>query len=164
MPEAARAAGAEPRRVVVASPRTRAARSLPVRADEPYTGPYSGAAGVSGRSGPSERSGPSGLDHDWNIAADLDEQTELGAVYVRTLVRAQLRTAFGTGGIVLAVVAALPLLELASGPARGRMLGLPLPWLLLAAGIQPLWILAARRQARLAESAEHDFVRLVSRP
>ncbi|MFC4907789.1 hypothetical protein [Actinomadura gamaensis] len=137
----------EPRRVVVASPRTRAARSgAPRPVEAPYAGPYGD------------------LDHDWNITADLDEQTELGAVFVRTLVRAQLRTALGTGGLVLAVVAALPLLELLPGLTRGRLLGLPLPWLVLAAGIQPLWVLAAHRQSRLAESAERDFVRLVRRP
>jgi hypothetical protein len=129
---------------VVASPRTRVARSLP-QPDEsvPYSGPYTGTG--------------------WNIASDLDEQTELGAVFARTLIRAELRTALCTGGLVLLVVALLPLLELLPGESHARLFGLPLPWLELAAGIQPLWIFAARRQARLAESAEHDFAHLVGR-
>lgn len=137
--------GPVPRRVVVASPRTRAARSLPqTEADETYAGPYTGPG--------------------WNIASDLDEQTELGAVFARTLIRAQLRVALFTGALVFLVVAALPLLEFVPGGTRARLFGLPLPWLVLAAGIQPLWIFAARRQTRLAEAAEHDFARLVGRP
>ncbi|MEV5574625.1 hypothetical protein AB0L06_31710 [Spirillospora sp. NPDC052269] len=136
--------GARPRRVVVASPRTRVARSLPaLDADEPYAGPYTGPG--------------------WNIATDLDEQTELGAVFARTLIRAQFRTALGTGGLVLVVVALLPLLAFVPGRAHVGPVCLPLPWLVLAVLIQPLWIYAARRQARLAESAERDFARLVGR-
>ncbi|MFC5182188.1 hypothetical protein [Actinomadura harenae] len=142
--------GTPPRRVVVANPRTRVARSVPPPdagepyAGEPYAGPYTGTG--------------------WNYATDLDEQTELGAVFARTLIRAQLRTALGTGGLVLGVVALLPLLAFVPGGAHAGPIGLPLPWLVLAAGIQPLWVYAARRQARLAETAEHDFARLVGRP
>ncbi|WP_051466955.1 hypothetical protein [Actinomadura oligospora] len=137
--------GTRPRRVVVASPRTRVARSVPPPdEDEPYAGPYSGTG--------------------WNIATDLDEQTELGAVFARTLIRAQFRTALGTGALVLGVIALLPLLAFVPGGTHAGPIGLPFPWLVLAAGIQPLWIFAARRQARLAESAERDFARLVGRP
>ncbi|WP_169807839.1 hypothetical protein [Actinomadura hibisca] len=123
----------------MSSPRTRRARALPDGA---------GAA----------RS-PS-----WNIARDLDEQTELGAVYARDLIRAQLRAALGTCALVGLVLAGLPLL-LSRVPElnRVRVYEVPLPWLVLALGVQPVWVLLAARHVRRAERVERDFTRLVDR-
>jgi hypothetical protein len=42
------------------------------------------------------------------VAGDLDEQTELGTVYVRSLMRVQFRLALVTSAIVVMVAAGLP--------------------------------------------------------
>ncbi|MFI0445021.1 hypothetical protein [Actinomadura sp. 6N118] len=124
------------RRVVVASPRTHRARRL--------------GGTVSERS--------------WSLAHDLDEQTELGAVYVRTLIRAQLRAALATLTVVAVVIIGLPLLlVLLPALSRSRVYGIPVSWLGLALCIQPIWIAAAARHLRQAERIERDFARLVDR-
>ncbi|MFG1999950.1 hypothetical protein ACGFNU_12455 [Spirillospora sp. NPDC048911] len=100
----------------------------------------------------------------WSLAHDLDEQTELGAVYVRTLIRAQLRTALATLTVVAVVLAGLPLLlALLPSLSRSRLYGIPVPWLGLALCVQPIWIGAAARHLRQAERIERDFARLVDR-
>lgn len=132
----------EPRRVVVSSARTDRARSAPRTA---------GGAPV--------------LDAGWTLANDLDEQTELGNLYARTLIRAQFRIAAVTTAAVAVVVTCLPLLlYLAPELGRARLHGVPLPWLVLALGTQPLWIAAAAHHVRQAERVERDFVELVDRP
>lgn len=79
---------------------------------------------------------------------------------VPALIRAQLRTALGTGAVVLTVLAGLPaLLALVPELARTRVHGLPLPGLVLAFGVQPVWIAVALRQLRRAERAERELPR-----
>src|SRR5688500_8283376 len=70
--------------------------------------------------------------------ADLHEQTELGGVLVRSLVRAQLTLAIAVLLVFGAMVAALPLLfAVAPRLARREVLGLPLPLLVLGVAIYP---------------------------
>ncbi|MBW8480888.1 hypothetical protein [Actinomadura parmotrematis] len=132
--------GGGTRRVLVTSPRTERACSE--------------RAAVRARTG----------GHGWSLAHDLDEQTELGAVFARTLIRAQLRCALLAGGTVAAVLAVLPAL-LVWEPVLGRrrLLGVPLPWLLLALAVQPVWIAVAARHVRQAERIEAEFAALVDR-
>lgn len=100
----------------------------------------------------------------WPVARDLDEQTELGAVYTRALMRAQLRLALCTVGIVAAVVAGLPLaFALAPPLGRARLWGMPVPWLVLGLCVQPIWIATAGRHVWRAERIEREFVELVER-
>jgi hypothetical protein len=100
----------------------------------------------------------------WPVARDIDEQTELGTVYVRSLMRAQLRLALVTSLIVVPVVVGLPLLfTLAPGLSRLRILGVPLPWLVLALCIHPVWIVTAAWHVRQAERMERDFTDVVER-
>ncbi|GAB3674294.1 hypothetical protein GCM10027589_44270 [Actinocorallia lasiicapitis] len=98
----------------------------------------------------------------WRLARDIGEQTELGAVFVRSLIRAQLVQALRTVGVVAAVVGGLPLL-LAYVPvlARWRLFGLPVSWLLLALCVQPVWIVTGFWHVRRAERIEADFARMV---
>jgi hypothetical protein len=98
------------------------------------------------------------------VTRDIDEQTELGAVYVRSLMRAQLRLALVTCCLVAVVVGLLPLV-FAVVPALSpvKLFGVPLAWLVLGLGVQPLWIAAAARHVRRAERAERDFIELVTR-
>jgi hypothetical protein len=73
----------------------------------------------------------------------------------RALIRAQLRIALGTCAIVAAVLVGLPLLALVPAVARVRVQGVPLCWLVLVLGVQPVWAAVSFRQLRRAERAEH---------
>lgn len=82
-----------------------------------------------------------------------------GPAETRALIRAQLRAALGTCAIVMAVLVGLPLLALVPPVARARAHGLPVLWLVLAAGVQPVWVAVAVRQLRRAERAERALDR-----
>ena len=67
------------------------------------------------------------------VGRQIDDQTGLGEVYMRSLVRTQLRLAAGVLGLVVGPLAALPLVFVAAPSVRETTtLGLPLPWLVLA--------------------------------
>lgn len=88
----------------------------------------------------------------------------IGSAETRLLIRAQLRTALGTGAFVMSVVTVLPaLMAIAPAVARARVHGLPLPWLVLAFGIQPVWVAVSFRQLGRAERAERDLTRPADR-
>ncbi len=91
-------------------------------------------------------------------AREVDEQTGLGEVYVGSLIRTQLRLAIGVlaaSGILLAMLPAL--FVLSPSTSATRVLGLPLPWLLLGVLAYPaLWV-AARYYLRHAERNEAEF-------
>lgn len=58
----------------------------------------------------------------------------------------------------MAVVTGLPaLLALVPAVARARLGGVPLSCIVLALGIQPVWIAVAFRQLRRAERAEREL-------
>ena len=87
-----------------------------------------------------------------------DEPTETGAAQVRSLIRTQARLAFTSSAIIFVLLAGLPMLfALAPGLSHVRLLGIRLPWLILCGGVQPIWVVAARRHVRLAERAERAF-------
>jgi hypothetical protein len=97
-------------------------------------------------------------------AGDAAEQTEPDAADVRSLMRDQLRLALVTCGVVGLVVGALPLVfALAPGLSAVRLSGVPLPWVVLGLGVQPLWIVAAVGHIRRAERTERDFIDRVAR-
>lgn len=82
------------------------------------------------------------------------------AARVRALIRAQARIALATSAIVVLLLAGLPLVfALSPGLSHVRLLGVRLPWLILCGGVQPVWVVAARRHVRLAERVERDFTR-----
>ncbi|WUH96462.1 hypothetical protein OHR68_23115 [Spirillospora sp. NBC_00431] len=87
----------------------------------------------------------------------------VGGAAASALIRAQLRIALRTCAIVLTVVTGLPvLLALVPAIARAGVRGVPLCWLVLALGIQPLWVAVALRQLRRAERAERELTRPAS--
>lgn len=119
-----------PPRVVVTSPRTRAARrgSYPVR-------------------------------------HDIDEQTALGEVYMRSLIRAQLRLALLVLAALVSFLGGLPLLFAIVPELRDvRLFGVDLPWLILGFAVYPLLVGAGWFYVRQAERTERDFADLVERP
>lgn len=96
-------------------------------------------------------------------AAEIDELTRLGEVYVQSLIRAQLRLA---GYVVLLLAATLGLLPVAFRVlpvGRVHVLGVPLPWLLLGVAVYPWLLWLARWYVRRAERNEDAFEDLVKR-
>lgn len=95
---------------------------------------------------------------------EIDEQTELGEIYMRSLIRSQRRLAVAvclTIGLILAGVA----LAGAVFPRFGAIdvLGVPLPWLLLGVLVYPALIGIARYTVWQAERNERAFTDLVRR-
>ena len=94
----------------------------------------------------------------------LDEQTVVGDLLVRSLVRAQLGLALRTAAVVVVALGGLPLLfALVPATREAVVLGVALPWLLLAVLVYPALLLAGWLHVRLAERNERDFVELVER-
>jgi hypothetical protein len=95
---------------------------------------------------------------------DLDEQTTVGEVYLRSLMRAQLRLAMTVCLAVLLVGGGLPLIFALWPAARSyRVAGLELPWLLLGLLVYPALVLGGWAYVRVAERNERNFVALVER-
>jgi hypothetical protein len=94
--------------------------------------------------------------------AEVQEQTQVGDAFVRGLVRAQLGLALRLAAVVVASVAAVPLLiGLFPEVAAVTVFGIRLNWLLLAAVVYPVMYGVGRLYVRLAEQSERDFVRVV---
>jgi hypothetical protein len=93
---------------------------------------------------------------------ELADQTELGDVLIRSLIRAQLGLALRVFAVFAAVLGGLPLL-FALVPAAGRaeIGGLPAPWLLLGIAAFPLLVLLGLVYVRQAERNEREFAELV---
>ncbi|KGN39992.1 membrane protein [Knoellia aerolata] len=97
------------------------------------------------------------------LATDLDEQTELGDVYLAGLMRAQLRLSLSVLSALVLAVAGFSVLLIAVPAARTTVLfGLPLPWLVLGVAIYPATWLTARTYVRQAERIEAEFADVVS--
>lgn len=98
-------------------------------------------------------------------AADLHAQPQLGQVYLRSLVRNQLRLALGVLAVLGAVLGGLPLaFALFPGLRTAELAGIRLPWLLLGVVAYPLLVGAASFHVRHAERVEGDFTELLSGP
>lgn len=98
------------------------------------------------------------------VSRDIDEQTEIGEVYMRSLVRGQLRLAVGVLGAFTLSWCSIPLLfALLPGLRGARFIGLPLSWLLLGVVVYPVISAVAWWYVKAAERAEQDFSELVER-
>ena len=97
-------------------------------------------------------------------ASRLEDSTGVEEIYVRSLLRAQLRLALRTLGLVALLVAGLPLaFYLRPSLASTAVLGLPLAWALLGVVAYPVLLLIGWRYLRGAERNERDFIDLVRR-
>ncbi|QKE83614.1 hypothetical protein [Arthrobacter sp. NEB 688] len=98
-------------------------------------------------------------------ARDIDEQTELGDVYLEGLMRAQLRLSLAVLAITVAGLTALPLVLLLVPATRAvTVVGIPFAWLVLGVAVYPAaWVLA-RWYTRQSERVESDFVDVVEDP
>lgn len=95
---------------------------------------------------------------------DIDEQTALGEVYMRSLLRTQLRLALATLALVLVPLGLLPVAVRLNPPLAEITVGaFPLPWVLLGFAVYPYLVLVGWRFVRQAERNERAFDRIVSR-
>lgn len=98
------------------------------------------------------------------VSREIDEQTHLGEVYMRSLLRTQFRLAIFVCTVLACVVGGLPLLFLlAPDLGEARLLGIPVPWAILAALIYPAFVGGAWLYVRQAEHNERHFADLVER-
>lgn len=98
------------------------------------------------------------------VARDIDEQTKLGEVYIRSLIRAQLRLALTACAVFGGLLGGLPLLfAFVPELAAARIFGVPLSWLLLGVLVYPVLFAGGWFYVRHAERNEREFARLVDR-
>ncbi len=99
------------------------------------------------------------------ISRDLDEQTELGDVYLAGLMRAQLRLSVAVLALTVVGLAALPItLILVPATRTLTVVGVPFAWLVLGIAVYPAAWFLARWYTRQAERIEQDFAEVVDAP
>jgi hypothetical protein len=95
-------------------------------------------------------------------ARDAAEQSDAGQIFIRSLIRSQLRLGLVVAvGFLLILLAFVLMLGLVPGLAHSTIAGLPFDWVLLGAGIYPVtglsaWLYvrtAARNEARYRDLA-----------
>lgn len=96
------------------------------------------------------------------VARDLDEQTELGDVYLDGLMRAQLRLSTAVVALTIAGLVGLPVvLTVVPATQSITVAGLPFPWLALGVAVYPAAWFLAWWYTRQAERIEADFADVV---
>lgn len=91
--------------------------------------------------------------------SEISEQTTLGATYVRSLMRGQLRAGLGALAALTLLVGLLPLLFLLP-----RVASAPLVYVVLGVLVYPVLWFIARTYVSRAERNEADFTGLVTDP
>ncbi|MBY8878510.1 hypothetical protein [Actinacidiphila acidipaludis] len=98
-------------------------------------------------------------------AQDLHAQPRLGQIYLRALVRDQLRLALGVLAVLTVVLGGLPAaFALLPGLRTVEVVGIRLPWLLLGAVAYPVMVGVAWFHVRHAERVERDFTDMLNAP
>ncbi|HEX6401591.1 MAG TPA: hypothetical protein VF003_00230 [Pseudonocardiaceae bacterium] len=94
--------------------------------------------------------------------AELEDQTSVGEVLVRQLVRVQLMLSVRLMLLTVAVLGAIPVAFLLV-PSLGTttIFGLRLPWLVLGLAVYPFFVAVAWTYNRGAERNEQDFAEMV---
>ena len=100
-----------------------------------------------------------------NRVGDVHEQTALGDVFLRSLLKEQLALAVR---VLLLIVLTLGLVPLAfhlwPQLADLELVGIPVPWLVLGGLVYPFLLLVGWRYVRSVERNERDFADLVEGP
>jgi hypothetical protein len=134
-------------RVRVTAPRALTSRSSPLNGTAPAGTPSNGTAQAARSSA---------------AARDAAEQSDAGQIFIRSLIRSQLRLGLVVAvGFLLILLAFVLMLGLVPGLAHSTIAGLPFDWVLLGAGIYPVtglsaWLYvrtAARNEARYRDLA-----------
>lgn len=100
-----------------------------------------------------------------SVAQEIDESTSIGEVYMRSLIRSQLRLALVVLFTLLLSVGVLPIVfVIFDSITTFRVAGVPLPWWILGLAVYPFLIALGVLYTRHADRAERDFAELVERP
>ncbi|MGA8978581.1 MAG: hypothetical protein WB473_05620 [Pedococcus sp.] len=98
------------------------------------------------------------------LTREIDEQSNLGEVYMSGLMSAQLRLAAMVLGFGALGLGGLPLLFLLVPATRSLEIGrVPLPWLILAVVVYPVALVVARFYVRASERIEAEFSAVIAR-
>ncbi|MGJ9412790.1 hypothetical protein ACHAAC_08765 [Aeromicrobium sp. CF4.19] len=97
-----------------------------------------------------------------SVEQEIDESTGVGEVFMRSLIRSQLRAALTVLGTLMLTVGALPIaFRVLDDLTTLELLGIPLPWLVLGVFVYPGLMLLGWLYIRHAERVEADFAALV---
>ena len=97
-----------------------------------------------------------------DVAREIDAETALGEVFMRSLLREQLRLAIGVLTALALTLGLLPLLFVLAPDLAGVRVGpVPLAWLLLGVMAYPWLVAMGWWYIRRAEANERDFAELV---
>lgn len=95
-------------------------------------------------------------------AREITEDTALGSVLMSSLLTSQLQLALRVIVPLLLLAFGLPLLfALVPSLTSVTALGVPISWIILAAGVYPLLVLLGWYFVRRAEAHEDDFIELL---
>jgi hypothetical protein len=98
-----------------------------------------------------------------SAAREIDAQSQVGEVYLRSLLRTQLRLAVTVLALLAVFVGGLPLaFWLLPGWASTELLGMPIAWSLLGFVVYPALVLLGWWYVRAAERNEDDFTDVVA--
>lgn len=96
--------------------------------------------------------------------SEIDAQTELGAIYLASLLRTQRRLAAAVLLVRFLFLASLPLVfQLVPALSDVYVAGMPLPWVLLALLVYPFLLGLGWLYVRRAERNERAFTEVVER-
>jgi hypothetical protein len=97
-----------------------------------------------------------------SVPQEIDESTAIGEIYMQSLIRSQLRAALTVSLTLVLSVGALPLTFMAFDTVTEfRVLGVPVPWMVLGVAVYPGLFALGWVYIRQAEKAERDFAELV---
>ncbi|ALE05287.1 hypothetical protein AL755_07075 [Arthrobacter sp. ERGS1:01] len=97
-----------------------------------------------------------------SVSEEVAEQSAVGEVMVRSLIRSQLRLALAfAGGFLLVMAAIWVAVDTVSELTEWEILGVPVPWLLLGVGVYPIIGLCAWLYVRAASKNENRYRDLV---
>jgi O-antigen/teichoic acid export membrane protein len=100
-----------------------------------------------------------------SVQQEIDESTAVGEVYMRSLIRSQLRLALVVLFTLMLSLGILPIVFITfDSVTTYRVAGVPLPWWILGLLVYPFLIVLGWLYTRQADRAERDFAELVERP
>ncbi|MHA7270502.1 hypothetical protein [Arthrobacter sp. HLT1-20] len=100
--------------------------------------------------------------HGTSVSQEVAEQTAVGEVMVRSLIRSQLRLALVVAaGFMAALLLCWALVLWLPTFTDWRVVGVPVPWLILAVGVYPLMGICAWLYIRAATKNEDQYRDLV---
>ncbi len=98
----------------------------------------------------------------FSVTREMAEQSEVGEVFVASLIRSQLRLALVVAGGFLIILIGIPVLLTVFPAIREvSVFTVPVPWLLLGLGVYPLAIGCAALYVRSASRNERRFKDLI---